>query len=583
MGILDGLVNQLLTGDNLKDYKHANKLFVGDNFRLAPKMGFLYHVFFDLDPSLSRMAHEQIIEAGMLVKSVDLPKFSIDTKTLNSYNKPNIVQNKIKYDSINISFHDDNADVIRNLWFDYYHFYYRDSDMGFADKSGLVNQNYYLPTKYGDRTNNNFGYTPRNYSVFTNSMVQQFVKAIRIYSLHKKRFSEYTLVNPMITSFRHGQHAAGANEPMTHEMTINYEFVLYAGGNVSKNTVNGFADIHYDTSPSPLSVAGGGTRTLLGPGGIFDTADEVVEDLSKDPPNYAAALFKGFRGVNNLRNMNLKNAAKAEFSQLSMDILKGDNPLNRVNIPTSAGLGVGVAATAVMGLTGQTKDSKVSASAITSNGTGVGTPSTAKTAGTSLVGPAASVAGGSSTTAAVLPTNASGKLTGTNDLNKVVAVNTTTGAASSASLLKSTSTAQQKIQNIPGNSANQAADTYISTNASSPNVLEEAASTAASINIANAKDNQAAKVKNLASSTSTPPATVAAAQLNIVSATVNITTTTTTTTPTATSTTTSTINASYTAFNARLAILKANPNANLNDDAALILPTNQGKVGPNGQ
>ena len=119
---IDQFLNQLGTGDSIHDYQHAARLFVGDNFRLAPKQGFLYHVFIDLDPSIKRVGVDQQIEAGMLVKSVDLPKFTVDTKTLNSYNRPNVIQTKIKYDPITISFHDDHADVVRNLWFDYYHY-----------------------------------------------------------------------------------------------------------------------------------------------------------------------------------------------------------------------------------------------------------------------------------------------------------------------------------------------------------------------------------------------------------------------------------------------------------------------------
>ena len=173
MGLLDGFLTQVATGDKIKDFAHASRLFVGDNFRLAPKQGYLYHVFFDLDPSITRLGREQQIEAGMLVKSVDLPKFTVDTKSLNSYNKNNIIQTKVKYDSLSIAFHDDHADVVRNLWFDYYHYYFRDADLGFADRAGSVNPNYFLPTKYGDRANNNFGYSPRNYSSFSGGMLQR--------------------------------------------------------------------------------------------------------------------------------------------------------------------------------------------------------------------------------------------------------------------------------------------------------------------------------------------------------------------------------------------------------------------------
>lgn len=568
MAILDNFVTQLFQSDNVKDYRHASRLFVGDNFALAPKQGFLYHVFFDLDNSISRISNENAIEVGMLVKSVDLPKFTVDTKTLNSYNRPNLVQNKIKYDPVNIVFHDDNADVVRNFWFDYYHYYYRDADLGYGDGFGVVNQGYFLPTKYGFRPNNNYGYTPKSYSSFTSNQVQQYIKSIRIYSLHKRRFSEYTLVNPMITSFRHGQHQAGSNDTMSHEMTISYEFVLYATGNVSKKTVKGFADIHYDNSPSPLSVAGGGTNTLLGPGGLFDTASDVVDDLSKDPPSYASALFKGFRGLNNLKNTNLKNAAKAEFGQIGMDILKGSNPLNRINIPTGASLGIGAAAAAIGYLT-QNKtntNNTVSPTAVTSNGSGVGTPATAITNGTSLTGPGASVATSAAATVAGLPTS-NGKLTGTGELNKIVTVQPVTGVATGASKLNQNTAAQQKVADIPGYSANQAADAYVSTNASSPAALQEAASVAAGVNINNATKNAITRTNNLASSTNTPPAGVQ------ITATVSTTATTTTTT------TTTTTRTAYTELNARIEYLRNNPNATLNDDVTLNIPTNQGKVG----
>ena len=181
MSLVDQFLKQLGTGSNVRDYQHASKLFVSDNYRLAPKYSWLFYVSFDLDPTISQFGtakSQQLLEAGMMVKSAQLPKFTIDTKTMNAYNRVNIVQNKVKYDPIQIEFHDDSADVVRDFWYNYYHYYYRDADLGFADKAGLVNQNYYLPTKYGDRTNNNFGYTPRNYSVFTNNLVQQYIKSI---------------------------------------------------------------------------------------------------------------------------------------------------------------------------------------------------------------------------------------------------------------------------------------------------------------------------------------------------------------------------------------------------------------------
>ena len=115
--IFDGFLKQVVSGDQIKDRQHAARLFVDNNFRLAPKSDWIFHVFFDLDLSLSNIKDTmKLVEHGMLVKSVDLPKFSVQAKTFNEYNRPNVVQTKITYNDINITFHDDQANVVRGLW-----------------------------------------------------------------------------------------------------------------------------------------------------------------------------------------------------------------------------------------------------------------------------------------------------------------------------------------------------------------------------------------------------------------------------------------------------------------------------------
>ena len=44
-GFQDGL-------PGLKDYRHASRLYLDDNFKLAPKQKFLFHVVFNLDEDL---------------------------------------------------------------------------------------------------------------------------------------------------------------------------------------------------------------------------------------------------------------------------------------------------------------------------------------------------------------------------------------------------------------------------------------------------------------------------------------------------------------------------------------------------
>ena len=560
MGILNGFLKQLGTGDTVKDFQHANKLFVGDNFRLAPKQGHLYHVFFDLDATLTRIATSQQIEAGMLVKSVELPKFTFDVKTLNSYNKPTLVQNKVKYESLNISFHDDHADVIRNLWFDYYHHYYRDADLGYADKAGGPNPTYFASTKYGIREKNNYGYSPRNYSVGTGGAIPQYIRAIRIYSLHQKRFSEYTLINPIITAFKHGQHQSGSNELMSHDMTISYEFVLYAAGNVSKNTVKGFADIHYDTSPSPLTPAGGGTTSILGPGGLVQTADEVISDLSQDPPDYAAAAFKSLMGFKNLKNIDLKKAASAELSQIGTDLLRGNNPLNRISIPSLGDLAGGAAS--AFGAAGAASGAAVGS--VTSNGSSVNTNKVAGIAGTILAGVGSAVivnskaGGGLSGLLAV-----GGLVAGAGALNKMININPTTGQAESVSTLPDKTAGEQKLAAIPGS------DTAAK-NFTSDKTASEASDAAAKENMDSKSANQATLVNQNASESSTPPNTVAASQETQPIASMEVTA--------SSATAEATLKAQVDTRGAEAA---QNPDANLNTDAANNDPTNQGDVNGN--
>lgn len=400
MGIFNGFLKQLATGDQIKDFKHASRLFVDNNYALSPKYDWLYHVYFDLDPTLSRVARDKVLEAGMLVKSVDLPKFSIDTKTFNNYNRPEIIQSKVKYDTVQITFHDDQSDVVRNLWFDYFNHYYRDMDTSYADSSGTVHPMYHSKSQYrlGQRDIlNNFGYTPRNHGGVNGP---QYIQAIRIYSLHQKKFSEYTLVNPMIVSFGHGTHNSSSNGSLEHSMTLSYTTILYASGYVTRNTVKGFADLHYDKSPSPLTAAGGGTNSILGPGGIVSAVDGFVK-------NPAAGAFGLFRSYNKNKNVDLKGLASAELLTAGIDILNGKDPRDRFFIPAGGNLAnrPGGTPPTLAGLPGTTPGS------VNSNGSSIGLGT-----GLSIGGAALALSGkpvlGAGVAIAGLLTNDKGQITG---------------------------------------------------------------------------------------------------------------------------------------------------------------------------
>jgi hypothetical protein len=310
-------LDQLTTGDQIKDYRHATKTFVDSLYRLGPKSSALFHVFIDVNNSVSPGDPTEI---GMLAKSVQLPKFSVQNKTYNAYNRKNIVQERINYDPISLTFHDDSADVIRNFWYGYYSHYYRDSDHT-AEMYGMNH-------KYASRHTQAWGYSPRS--------SDSFISSIRIYSLHQKSFSSYILFKPTITNFQHGQHTAGNYDLMEHSMTVNYEAVHYETGAVSNGTVLGFGEQHYDKSPSPLSAFGGSTQSILGPGGLVEGASGVITNLQNG--NLLGAAVGAFQTYKKGKNMDLKAVAGAELKQVAMGVLRGNGVNSTISAPTSASI-----------------------------------------------------------------------------------------------------------------------------------------------------------------------------------------------------------------------------------------------------
>lgn len=221
------------------DYQHGARLFGDGNFRLVPKTAFLFHVFFNINPVVgTTLTTDNQIEVGMLAKSVDLPKFEIDTKPVNSYNRWNLVQSKVKYSPIVMELHDDSGDVVRDFWYQYYQYYIRDADYSLSL--------YQVPYKYGVMPAQSFGYSP------INNATQPFLTSISIYSLYQGKFTEYYLVNPVIENWEHGRHVQGENNILSNTMRIAYEAIHYRTGETSSDTVSGFDVIHYDDRPSPI-------------------------------------------------------------------------------------------------------------------------------------------------------------------------------------------------------------------------------------------------------------------------------------------------------------------------------------------
>ena len=285
-------------------------MFVDGGYRLAPKRSFLFHVVFHLNqkPKSYKFASSKQNELSMLVKNVTLPSFTPKVETKNRYNKKVNIQTAIDYNPVTINFWDDRSDVVRDLWTDYYKYYYNDTKHSGFNYQDSVYSSFPNSSRWGlDRYSDNESRTP-------------FMNKIEIFSLNQKKFSSYTLINPIITGFNHGQHDYTDNGGLEHQMTINYESVLYGTGITNNYNVRGFGELHYDKHPSPLSIAGGGTNSIFGPGGFLQSGSEILGDLQNG--NIFGAAFKSINVYQNLRDTNLKSALKTEGRVIVRDIIR---------------------------------------------------------------------------------------------------------------------------------------------------------------------------------------------------------------------------------------------------------------------
>ena len=304
---LQGFQNNL---PGMKDFRHASRLYIDDNYKLMPKQKFLYHVMIQTDETLfqTKFTPHERTDLNMLVKSCELPKYNMNMEEKFQYNKKMYCATRIQYDPISIVFHDDHADTVNAFWKKYYEYYIADSvTLGTGDfPLNQTKDDYYD----NERLTNKWGMdTPAGRR-------KPYLQKIIIYVLHKQRFTAMQLVNPKIASFAHDNlDAADGTGVMANTMQVMYETVLYDSGTIKPEmNGSGFATIHYDHEPSPLTVLGGGTNSIFGPGGIVDGVGSVMANWKTG--NVLGAILSASNTYNNAKKMKKKDV-KAELKGLA--------------------------------------------------------------------------------------------------------------------------------------------------------------------------------------------------------------------------------------------------------------------------
>jgi len=343
-GIGDQIFRGFIGNDVLRDYTHASRVFTTNSYELKPRFKFLFHVSFTINtaeiPYLRGVfSNDDIQELSLLVKTVDLPKFSVDTETLNQYNRKRVVQTKINYQPVTVTFHDDGGDNARKLWYYYYSYYYKDATQQYLAPSNTNG----TPGRSANRQAG-FGYNARdiyndvlqvkdwgfvgetwNDGTSAASGKPPFFRDIRIYGMDQRKFAEYVLINPIIQNWSHDQYDySQGNGTMQHTMTIAYETVKYYDGAVGASrpdtNVQGFADpSHYDTRLSPIARPGG-NATVFGQGGLLDAGLGILDDLqSGTVGGLIGATQTAMRTYNTFKGKDLRSITRNEAVSLGQN------------------------------------------------------------------------------------------------------------------------------------------------------------------------------------------------------------------------------------------------------------------------
>lgn len=327
------------TSDTVRDYNHASRTFVSDNYALLPKTKRWWHVYFELTQEARTLYINQVVpmlggsetrlgplpnydqmhNLSVLAKTVKLPGVKMDTKKHNQYNKQIISINKINYDDITIEFHDDAAGYTRAFWDAYYLYHIQDSR--YRNYNSISGQGLNVPntewgydvapefssnalselTLYGNPAldNHHYGLDTVNRSTGGNSVdgyldrISPFLRSIKIYHFtrpsgsgaekNSPHYTEYTLVNPVIASWEQDTLDYSSSDSAVNTMGISYETIMYATGRLDEKNSEiaswkKVQETHWDSSRSPLPNA---QQRLINTGiDLITNPEQAVRRLS---------------------------------------------------------------------------------------------------------------------------------------------------------------------------------------------------------------------------------------------------------------------------------------------------------------
>ena len=179
-------------GDSIlfRDSHLASVITTSDNlwYKNVPRYKFSYYVKF-----IPTTADASISNLSFCIKMLEKPSFTMESQTLNQYNKKRIIYTGRRYNPISIEF----WDTASNTFYDFFKIY---MDYYFADSKNTSASNWVKDTTAKTfQTESGFGYTIPSGSTLTNDSL---LSTIQVYEMYGGLYRMYEMVNPKITEVR---------------------------------------------------------------------------------------------------------------------------------------------------------------------------------------------------------------------------------------------------------------------------------------------------------------------------------------------------------------------------------------------
>lgn len=201
----------LLVGDSQAASQRFG--FDGAGLRNVPKSKFMFYAKFHRARGNGGSDWERGV--AFALKSVDRPKVSFQTETLNQYNRKRVIQTNHEFDAVMFKFHDTVMEDIQRMFEEYYQFYYSD------------------PTAYSDVTVNDIvkgQQDPANpFGLKPTPTPDGFFSHITVYQVFNRSYSKFELINPKIEQYNPDDLDYGQNDTNEISMGIEFEGITYHG------------------------------------------------------------------------------------------------------------------------------------------------------------------------------------------------------------------------------------------------------------------------------------------------------------------------------------------------------------------